>query len=144
MCARVLSQELKFDFHWASWLSSCVTPPPPPPTRCLNMRSKSATYCFSASRWWLWLVLLWICCGGAASWPGCCRGWLVGTVQRQGLGMKEGPPGPAVTVVPLLAKLWELASCSQPCWRLVGVSVSPVLHLWARIDCCEPDSSSSL
>lgn len=122
-------ETLEFDFHRASWLSNCVTPS----TRCLNMRSNSVTYCSSASRWWLWLALLWICCGGAVWWSDCCRWradplWPVGIVQRRGLGLTDSPPAPAVMVVPPLAKWRGLESCSQPCWQLNEVSVSgPVL-----------------
>lgn len=142
MLSQELFHALEFDFHRASWLSNCVTPS----TRCLNMRSNSVTYCSSASRWWLWLTLLWICCGEAVCWPGCCCCcwrvgllWLVGIVQRQGLGLTDSLPGPAAMVVPLLAKWRELASCSQPCWQLNEVSVCgpvlcdlPVCYTWGR------------
>lgn len=112
------------------------------------MRSNSVTYCSSASRLWLWPTLPWICCRGAVCWPGCCCCWrvgllwLVGMVQRQGLGLTDSLPGPAAMVVPPLAKWRELASCSQPCWLLNEVSVCgpvlcvlPVCYTWGPEKC---------
>lgn len=49
------------------------------PLRPFKIRSNSVTYCSSASRWWLWQALLWICCVAALCLLGfrCCRGPVV-------------------------------------------------------------------
>lgn len=110
--------------------SAAVFPPTSTHPAALNMRSNTVTYCSSASRWWLWLVLLWICCGEALCRPGCCccfgwfvRLWLEGMAQRWGLGSQESPPRPTAMVVLPLAKWRDMASCSQPCWQQDEASV---------------------
>lgn len=116
----------KTDGQQLSWFSSCAsasdTASPP---QSLNMRSKSVTHCSLASRWWRWLARLWICCGEASCWPGCCRccgravpPWLEGTAQSPEPGWTKRLPGPAATAAHPQARCLGTASCSQPCWWL--------------------------
>lgn len=110
-------------FPPASWLSSCPTLPPSPPAASLWGQTQ-VTHRSSASRWWLWRALLWICCGRAWCQPGCCcscgwalRLWLAGTAQRRGPGSTGSRLGPEAMVVLPQAKGRGRASCSQPCWQ---------------------------